>query len=286
MNTFAQTLQKFREEDKLTRKDLAERIDKSPQFVAALENPKTEKAPSFETLRDLVYVLAGDPTEHYASVNLTRARDLLFSAIGIPYELNVPYGLEQEVTEQVEAAAGGTEFWIISDTLGEAQEARFAKAVAENIVHVKARYLYFIPLLSDPRISENVLINLRAHKGMTEDILAERVAIFEVSRCAFPCRLRITDPNGMNPQGRYNLGARGASEQQFYQMPTELLVQAIQVYSDLLQMVLTREALATAGEARVEGKKAADKNELIGTRETGYIRRVFPKSNARKQRGR
>ncbi|HLC49281.1 MAG TPA: helix-turn-helix transcriptional regulator [Candidatus Andersenbacteria bacterium] len=66
---FTVLLKQYRQERGLSRTELATRVKKSPQYIAALENPRVAKTPSVETLTLIVQELGLKPEKRRALVD-------------------------------------------------------------------------------------------------------------------------------------------------------------------------------------------------------------------------
>ncbi len=264
MSNFAEVLERSRRERGFSQAELARRISKSPQYISALERQRGATFPSVNTLRKLVTKLAQDEDE--GVTNLQVASDLALSGIGLDLRFKLPVNIMKELADQGKAPVG-SEFWILSDVLVEAESKDFAEITAENIVKRRMRYTYFVPFSGERYHWQ------RARKWLQElvvdlELLKKHTSIYQISDCAFTSRLRITNPRGDEPTARYGLGARERMHLNFYPAPQELVVRTVSVLNTLL--------LLEEEQRRAAQEKGEPTDWIFGDCRLGFIRRVFP----------
>lgn len=63
MSSFGKTIKKFRNERKLTQRELAEKVGVDVTYISKIENDRLEHTPSLKTIRKLALVLGIDELE-------------------------------------------------------------------------------------------------------------------------------------------------------------------------------------------------------------------------------
>lgn len=272
MSSFAHFLRFYRQERGETQAHVAKIVSTSPQNISALERQDGAKTPSMKVLKRIVRHLAWDSEK--ALWNIQAARDLAFSGLDLDLPLLVSANIDQELASQAESPEG-SEIWIVSDVLAEAESREFARHTVKNILKRKLRYTYFVPFSSAERFHwEKALKWLqdeakRHEKG--RERLDERVAVFQVSDCAFSARLRITNPR-REPTATYGLGKRERAHMMFTPVPTDLVVKTVQRLTDLLGLVEGQE------QDKPQDRQTTESlifGPIFGGKELGHIRRVY-----------
>jgi len=265
LSRFSRFLEFYRRERNLTQAELARKIGKTPQYISALERQKGAHVPSTKVLRSLANVLVLDEETGYT--DFQAASDLAFSALDM-MPLSMPTNFSQEL-EREKKAPEGSSIWVITDFLLEAQERRFARSVLSNIIERGMKYSYFIPFGGSvgPRLQWERAYRWMENeaKGLEDGLtkLNQQISAFELPDCAFISRLRIINPYGPYPEGHYDFGGVSKNNYVFLPISTDLLFNTISTFSELLI------TLEDEGE-QSDGKK------IVGHKETGFIRRLFP----------
>ena len=269
---FAKVLKQYRERAGLTRAELAGRIGKSPQFVGALEHIESPKTPSLETLKKLICVLA-EPSQRdmegrqVSNALLRRvAADLALAALDLGTVMKAEpdaVTLDEEVEEQA-TVKEGARIWILSDRLAEALFDEIAEKTARTINQHKAHYVYFVPFRGWKSHWQVAIESLRTH--LDTSILHDHVTVYELSDCAFGCRLRITNPHSENRTARYSLGAGDQSDLLYYPAPMELIVKTVETLSEICLLEKHKHHQSADG--------------TVTDPQLGSIRRVFPERRA------
>jgi transcriptional regulator with XRE-family HTH domain len=261
MTNFPRVLKELRKQRGLTQKALADRIGKSPPYIAALEMEEGGRGPSVAMLRNLATALASD--EGRQGLDCRAVASLLFAAL----DLECVFPPENQDAEALSKAMdAATEVWIISELL---TEATTAKATARNITSPDKRFVFLVPFLLPKRVLDVALENLR-QMGLTEEQLRARISIFQVSACALPARIWITDPLSGRPQGFYSIGSFENPDQEIRRMPASSLTYMINTYSNLCSMFHADRRTWTDGDV-----------EPTGCPEFGYIQLHFPPQDSR-----
>jgi len=272
MIAFAVVLEYYREQAGLSRAELATLIAKTPQFVAALESRNKPKQPSLETLHDLIPALATravkGPIPPKASPEVWSwkvAVDLALSAIGLDVPAGVPVTLAEELADQA-GLSEGTKIWILTDLLAEAESQEFARQTADNTLK-GIEYSYFVPFSMDESHWRRAVDSIRRLRKSSTGKLDDALTMYQISNCAFPCRLRISNPLHNERKGTYGLGwASARAHFLFYPAPRDLLHDTVRVLGELIGQLST-------GPTRPDG--------ICGNERLGFIRQLFPARKVR-----
>ena len=237
MNSFAYVLSELRRRSGLTQRALAERINKTPAYVCALEAETGEKTPSLETLRDLVGVLAADDRKPHG-LDVGVVLPLIGAVFGWTFDL-VPPEVSAEA-EYLEAFKQAHVVWSASDVLIEAQSLTMAEQLAENIRANQTRFVFLVPFSVSSWQCTRLLENLE-RSGLTIRDIEKHVSIFYASQSAFPCHYQICDPLSSNAQGFYFLGTGNPSGPvTVHRMPVEVRTKVVEVLRNLCSMFHSR----------------------------------------------
>ena len=278
---FGKVLKRHREKQQLTLATLAEKIDRKPQYIWALESSLPEKTPSAKTLRLLIDALAlpdGDASDGGAGVGQGGRQDagerrdrrdwrmtieMALAAIGLKAQFPLPLTLGRDLDDQKEAS----EVWVISNSLAEAEFKDVGRKTAENILERKTRYIYFVPFNIEPPLFRSTLKRIKAELGeiggqeekSLEDLIAEHVQVVGVSTIALTCRMRIIHRQSGDPDAIYSAGPSERHEHHFFQAPAEMVSQAVRLFGGFRQQL----ALSNPG-------------ETIGSVEMGFAKLLYP----------
>lgn len=241
MSVFGDMLRERREKLQLTRDEFASRASVSANYLISIE-ARGNRIPHRKKLLDIIRVAScwtpaqartanakkGLPpwTEINGAVvatMLTAVDDSAHVNLERDLRLHRHPTLKDELAEQHEEPEG-SEVWILSDILAEAQDAEAAKRTADNIATKRMTYRFFVPF-SSPQVHWQTAIDQleaavgRARKGL----LQERVRIYRLSDCAFGCRVRISRPDSEAPVGRYSIGGTSGDAIEFVPAPPALM---------------------------------------------------------------
>jgi transcriptional regulator with XRE-family HTH domain len=226
-------MKKHRERLNLSLKEVAEKIQKSTQYIHVLESDDT-KMPSLETLRDIIKLLGRvncetptiDPNYALEFASAALILSELERYVGFLSYFNNELKLQEELSPN-------SEVWIISDILGESLHLEMAKDTADNIINHTIRYVYFIPL-NDRYHWKDAINNIKAEHSIDEAAkIDQNIEIYGVSSIAFLCRMSILNPLGKEPKGRYSIGGKSKEEIIFVESPADLTLHGIEQLSDI-----------------------------------------------------
>ena len=228
---FSELMKKHRERLNLTLKEVAEKIQKSTQYIHVLESDDT-KMPSLETLRDIIKLLGRvnyetpiiDPNYALEFASAALVLQELERYVGFLSYFNNELKLQEEL-------GANSEVWITSDILGESLHLEMAKDTADNIINHNIRYVYFIPF-NDRFHWKDAIKNIRAERSI-DDIgkINQNIEIYGISSIVFLCRISILNPFGNKPKGRYSIGGKSKVDIKFVESPTDLTSHAIEQLS-------------------------------------------------------
>ncbi len=196
----------------------------------------------------------------------------MFSALDLDVvgSLPMPDNTEEELKSQAEAPRGGSEIWIITDVLGEAEDRTYARKTVDNILNRRLKYRYFLPFDSQEWIQAKEWLEDEARSaGADPDVLEGYISVFDLSDCAFSCRLRITNPRSTHPVARYGFGPRATAQAMFPAAPMDLVIRTVTTLTRLLRKLEDRERQPNQDDQSKPGP-------AVGSHELGFIRRRFP----------
>jgi len=232
-NKFPELIKKHRERLNLSLKEVAEKIQKSPQYVHVLESDET-KTPSVETLQDLIKFLGRVKCDTPA-IDPNYALEFASAALILP-ELERYVGFLSYFNNELklqEELGPNSEVWITSDILGESLHLEMAKDTADNIINHTIRYVYFIPF-NDRYHWKDAINNIRTERSIDDAAkIDQNIEIYGISSIAFFCRMSILNPLGKEPKGRYSIGGKSKEEIIFVESPLDLTLHAIEQLGDI-----------------------------------------------------
>lgn len=277
MEKFSTILKKRRESLGLSRRELANKIKKSQSYILALEDPNSERKPSLETLRRIVFFLSCNK-EQFQSLSVDNINPvnwrkidskvpfrLILSAIGIEPEVlsGLPFSRKDGELKEQTKLEEGAEVWVVSDLLYEAMSKEYAEYTANNIKKRGIKYIYFLPTYVHESHWKRAIEYIKAGISESAEMVHESVRLYYVARCAFGCRLRISNPRGQSPTASYSLSSGPAREYLHYPVPSELITTMVRTFDELIHIE--------------EQKSDSDWAYSV---ELGAIRLIFPEKKA------
>lgn len=210
-----------------------------------------------DTLHALIDTLAKDPNNPN-NYDWETAAKLALAGVGLELPFPLPHNIQEEAEDQI-----GKEVWVISDVLAESLDRDFAHAVGDNITQTESTYIYFVQAGGLRTRWTRALdwIQEKMPKG-EPDLLSDRISVYEISRCAFTARMKITHPRGRHPAGHYGLGARDGSLLFFQPVPPEIVLNTVDIISELLLIESQKDDSTT--------------KKMVGDPDIGFIRKLFP----------
>jgi transcriptional regulator with XRE-family HTH domain len=274
MSAFGEILKERRKALKLSREGFAKRAGVSPNYIISIE-ARGNRIPHRKTLFDIIRIAACRDEDRATNANAERRRPSwgevdgevvvrMLAAVDDSAQIDVKKDLrlrrhpkfDEELQEQ-HAEPTGSEVWIISDVLAEANDPEAARRTAQNISEKKMMYRFFVPFSSSDLHWKNAIDHLSAALGDSRrGFLEERVRVYRLSDCAFNCRVRISQPGTDTSQGRYNIGGVSGDEIELVPAPHSL-------------MTWTAKNLGTLCERADAGWPSSDPH-------VGLIERVYP----------